>query len=1746
MEVAPNPGPEHVEVLSSSAQGVTPLLETSRSISVREPATVDGGSRVGNADEASERRHLIQPSMGNQGGRTPPSSSSPCVGTLRDCSGLSLRSSASVGLREGRIGTATTQRQGESWQGRTENGRELLSAGKSTPGDSYGLLRLGDGPGGSPDRIRPAGGRGSPSSRLSGVRGTDGDLACISVDWAFGCSNEVVGGSVRSGAGQRDVGKDRDSTLGALSGFTDPERPRTPTEGVKAASEGKVVSGTLGVTPGPRVGEPGNPKRGSSIVGTRCGDGHPLLGPTAILEEVHRPPRMVALGPQEADRSRVGSHTGGMVGGTEGPDGVCTVQPHLTTPLVRVRVAGAEVVALCDTGACVSLISHGLWARVIGSRTGPLLPCRLQLVTAAGDELKPLGVAQVTLDIAGLLRRVEMRVVRGLQFDILLGYPALKIFGASVDTLADKLHLADGREVAIERARIGPLVHPVRLISIKATAPESGSPCLQVSCRAALPLPDRHRGLVFVPPESWSLTGPEVVELVDGFGVFTISVPNPGIEPGLLYNRGSCFGALELEAHRAGADLPAAVLTLASSAATKPWPLQWWSLCDESRWECSTQQRQQVQDLLSSFPRVGSRGEGDIGCTNLATCVIDTGDARPIKQRFRRTSPRASLEIKAEIEALLAAGVIRPSKSPWASPVVTVRKKDGSLRMCIDYRALNEVTLKDAYPLPDIDQVLERLGGSKFFCTLDLVSGYFQMKMDPDSIPKTAFTTEHGHFEYLRAPFGLATMPSQFQRMVQGHIDDPLQGIQCFLDDVIVHGSSFHETLDRLRLTLERLDSAGLKLKPAKCEFFRLRVNFLGHVVSQDGIAPDPEKVVAVEQWPVPTTVAKLRSFLGLVNYYRRMIPRFGERAAPLYALFKKGEDWSWSPECQESFEALRGSLTDAPVLAYPEFGPQAGQFILDTDASDVSIGAVLSQVQEGRERVICYGHKTLSQSQRNYCTTQRELLALVFFLDKYRRYLEGSDTLVRVDHAALKWLRRASGGNSMLQRWSSILEECGVEVPNGDLLGYLETFRYKVEYRPGVKHGNADALSRRPTPRRHHETCPTCAPEAAAAVEAAETGEQPDFPEVNVCSVTTTGEVLGEDSLGALWRWQAADQAIAAIVRQLRAGGGRPSRAEIAEWSARQLNLLAQWDVLSLNEDQFLCRLSKTGVSQLVIPETLIGDVLRLNHDSPGVNHEGISRTYARLKSRYYWPLMFSDIERYVRSCEVCLRGKTGANLPRPQLATWEVGELFSRLHVDFAGPLPPTARGNHYILVMVDAFSGIAVFVATRDCKADTTVVAIVHHWVCHYGLPCSIHSDRGTNFESDLLRRVCGTFGVQKTRTTAYHPQGNGRAEEMVRQCKQHLFLHLDQFPKDWDTALSFVTYSVRSGVSSSSGMSPFEVMTGQMMRTPSDAAIPVAPELGVADRSTLGQLTVHLRAVRTRARESLEAARDRQKFYHDRSSRSHRIVVGDMVWVRNSAHPKHQTKFTGPYQVLEVGQQVAVLFDPETGTESSVTLARLKREAPRADELLPRFELWQSPTELPGSRITEQVPRAEQLGEPGDDLLATTGESRWPRRERPSPSVYVTGRRHDPTAHWAPKLPPVAEAPVLEQGNVGGRTAHGGERPAAPATTNMDSPAMRTGKSAVPPREFLLPELREGERHTVELDYAALDRSLELPEGEVNALPTYDEDQEAGEPREPQTTPATMQPTAPGSDVRRSARVRHPPARLLYGALGTPQC
>ena len=388
-------------------------------------------------------------------------------------------------------------------------------------------------------------------------------------------------------------------------------------------------------------------------------------------------------------------------------------------------------------------------------------------------------------------------------------------------------------------------------------------------------------------------------------------------------------------------------------------------------------QRRQVRRLIERNESIFSKSEYDIGRTPLVEHHIDTGSHRPIRQPLRR-HPFKHLEIiDRQVDEMERHGIIEPTASPWASNVVLVRKKDGSLRFCVDYRRLNAITYKDSYPLPLIDNCVNAVAGASWFSTLDLRSGYYNIPIADEDRDKSAFITRKGCHRITVMPFGLACAPSVFQRLMD-FVLAGLSYVTClvYLDDIIIFGRTFEEQLSRLEEVFRRIQSANLKLKPTKCSFFQRQVAFLGHVISEDGISVQEAKIDAIRDWPPCRTLTELRAFMGTSGYYRRFVKDFSSIAAPLFALMKKNVEFVWTDECQTAFDTLKERLTSAPILALPT---DEGTYVLDTDASDNGLGAVLSQKQDGIERVVAYASRTMTKSELHYETTRKELLAVVY-----------------------------------------------------------------------------------------------------------------------------------------------------------------------------------------------------------------------------------------------------------------------------------------------------------------------------------------------------------------------------------------------------------------------------------------------------------------------------------------------------------------------------------------------------------------------------------------------------------------------------------------------------------------------------------------------------------------------------------------------------------------------------------------------
>ena len=707
-------------------------------------------------------------------------------------------------------------------------------------------------------------------------------------------------------------------------------------------------------------------------------------------------------------------------------------------------------------------------------------------------------------------------------------------------------------------------------------------------------------------------------------------------------------------------------IVLENPKATVEVPVHLQDLLDRSSEFLSDKQVSEVKDFLVEFQDVFAVDDNDLGRTNIVTHSIDTGENHPVKQPPRRLPIHQRQEEQRQVDRMLSGDVIEKSFSPWSSPIVLVKKKDGTMRCCIDYRLVNKLTVKDCFPLPRVDDCLDSLYGANWFSTLDLCSGYWQVEVAPEDRPKTAFVTRSGLYQFKTLPFGLCNATATFQRLME-LVMSGLQWKVCliYLDDIIVYGSTFKQELERLKEVFSRLRKANLKLKVKKCELFRKSVNFLGHVVTSEGITADPSKIEAVKSWPEPKNLSEVRSFLGLCSYYRKFIKGFADIARPLHKLTEKGKAFQWSDECSRSFAQLKEHLTSSPILAYPD---EKSVFILDTDASDAAIGSVLSQAQDNTERVIAYASRTLSKAERKYCVTRKELLAVVNFVKHFKHYLYGRKFIVRTDHGSLQWLLNFKSPEGQMARWLEI----------------LGAYTMDIQHRPGRKHGNADALSRLPCKQCTHcnsDIEPDSETDNEQQICDSEDAVMAAFSDpVLVQRVHSQRKSAQVDKVENSWLegWtsnylheqQMLDTDVAKIIQFKEDNLEKPAWSMVSAEGKRLKCLWAQWDRLHLKQDVLYRRWeTPDGLQikwQLVLPNHMVKEVMPYLHDAPTSAHLGVNRTLASIRSRFYWPQYHTDVKQWVKQCDQCAARKPSKNQRKARLGQYMVGEPMERIAID------------------------------------------------------------------------------------------------------------------------------------------------------------------------------------------------------------------------------------------------------------------------------------------------------------------------------------------------------------------------------------------------------------------------------------------------------------------------------------------------
>jgi len=914
---------------------------------------------------------------------------------------------------------------------------------------------------------------------------------------------------------------------------------------------------------------------------------------------------------------------------------------------------------------------------------------------------------------------------------------------------------------------------------------------------------------------------------------------------------------------------------------------------------CSEEECSKFKQLLLCKHLSFALKDTELGETSLVEHVIDTGEAKPARIPPRCLPYVLRKELEDELIKLESTGCIEPSTSPYASGLVLVRKKDGTLRVCVDYRQVNKDTVPDRYPMPRVDELVDAIGRrkGKYFTTLDLMKGYHQVKMEEQSKPKTAFTCHLGLYQYRRMPFGLTNAPATFQRLMNKLFSGKeWEPVFVYLDDILVVSASFEDHLRDVGLVLDRLKEAGLHLKPSKCSFARKEVVYLGFTVSSKGVTPNQEKVKAIVDFPQPTDCKSVRRFLGMLNFYRRHIQNLAAVARPLTALTHKDPasggivQFKWSPDCEKAFKDLKEKLVSAPVLCPPDLSKQ---FFVWTDASLLGFGAVIEQLdEEGQRHPIAYASRQTNNAEQKYAPTQLEVAAV----EHFEVYLLGQPFTVYTDHQPLVSafiIHLKSQTRGLLARW------------------YLRLARFlpnmKIEYKPGATNVVADALSRAPT--------------------------QSDSDITSVTVVTVEGNDVLQVSepdltLQQVQTEQRKDPELAGIIDFLtdKTLPSDPHDANVVVGLAKKGYYVV--DGILYYEGAEVC-----DHRCVVVPSHLRQKLLDEHHDLPFAGHFAAKKMAQRIKQFYYWRGLRSDVHKKCSSCVTCASVRGQGNRGKPPLVSIPVGSPFDMIGMDFI-ELDVSKSGNRYALVFQDYLSKWPEVYALSNRRAET-VAKCLQDLVWRHGVPNKIVHDRAAEFLSDVLQETAVLLGMRQLPTSGGHPQTDGLVERFNRTLKQMLAKIVNKGGHDWDELLGPVLLAYRATPHASSGMSPFYLMYGRDPQLPSqlEFQVPVA-RYPIMETEYGQELVRELKQARSVAKQNIGKKQKEQKRYYDQRSKEVELRVGDLVMLKTEPRFKLDRSFKGPFVVKSLSSTNAMiqLKDESTAELLNVSRQRLSRCEP----------------------------------------------------------------------------------------------------------------------------------------------------------------------------------------------------------------------
>jgi hypothetical protein len=1253
-----------------------------------------------------------------------------------------------------------------------------------------------------------------------------------------------------------------------------------------------------------------------------------------------------------------------LVGSDDGDDPVPSKKPSshqlsssIPSPVyIQVQVNNTFQHAIVDTGSCTTIIHQNLLKKIHHKQ---FLYKQKSYQSASCTSVDIIGEIELEIKINGYKTFIIANVASNLITNLLLGHDWLRQNKVQIDLHHQRISLNDsnGRNITIPILNFTELQHPVLLLNQITIYPYS-----EQMIDIKVPSMNNHANRVIFQPtanlKSKALfavnaivnirnhqTKISIINATDHLQTLPknskigsisyqsphicLTLPNPSGQANI--RSPDCFptGTSGRKHHHCyvcfrqfltGNDLQSHLQSICYPQEMREYVDQLTTHIENEK-QCS-----QVKHVLWRHGQLFDLRTPSVIKTTLKH-AIDTGNHKSVYTPPYRQSNQVEELLADETNKLLRQGIIEPSISPWSSPVVLIKKKDGTNRFCVDFTKLNAITVRDQYPLPRIDDIFDHLSDSEYFTTLDFKSGYFQVPLDKRDRPKTAFSTRDSRYQFTVLPQGVTNGPPTFQRIVNRILGTSRWKYSlAYLDDVVIYSRSFSEHLKHLDDILTRLNEANFRLNIDKCKIARQTIRFLGHQIEYGNLKPDPDKVKALLATNEPTTAKEAYRFVKAAEYYRKFIRGFSQIAIPLYKYAPKTKQLgkrsspqkiTFSDEDRRSFNELKRFLTTDLILRIPN---NNFQFKLQTDASDEGVGAVLLQTYPNGDLPLAYYSQKLSPTQKRWSTTEKECFAILSSIEKWHKYLDGQEFILETDHKPLLQLNIKAQHNAKCERWRLKLQQ----------------YCFKIKYIKGNENTMADYLSRSPI-ENYQDDLDDC------SIQLSKSTQTDSLGSLSVITAVTTRaaarresindknaslhNVLDDVNQGPFLNNHLTSQAgDASDDTELSHSLGTDSKGsvipndnlivpftmdDILQYQTTDTTVQELIKNIQHNENYNL----KNGIlmreqsyplpSVPYVPKCRIRtDILRIYHDTPANGaHFGRYKTTRRIQERFYWPRMVTDIRQYIQSCLPCLQNNHQRKKPPGFLKPIQPPEgVWQLLAMDFHGPIIPSShKGHKYIISLTDILSKFVITKAVRDCSALTASRFVTDDVILKYGTPRAILTDRGTHFTATMMKDLFKRIGITHILATPYHPMTNGQIERFNATMDAKIATLCNARRTNWDEQLPFVTFNYNTSVHTTSGNIPFNMMYGRRPLLPFDhhnGMVSLPP-----NQKHINDVNEYLSILTADARQNILNQQKKYKTRYDSSRSDPSYKIGDIVLIKNiGVRHKFDIRYEGPYRII----------------------------------------------------------------------------------------------------------------------------------------------------------------------------------------------------------------------------------------------------